>query len=134
MNNTSGNRPLKIAFLGRNEQLTRVYFRDFAEANREQIRLCDFNQGRVVLNDGTEIYRASTAGHWMLGRRFDQVLIADDRRPGLFGTRFVDSLYELDRCCAASIIPEEFRAIWYNPDADMKGETRESYLQVPPVR
>lgn len=114
----------RIAFLGNNSHATRLFFREFAEANREQIHLCDLANGRIVLKDGTEIWRAQATPDWVRGRRFDQVIIAGT----LFERNACNALVALECQAATSIVPEEFRNQWYDPDAPEKGETCESCL------
>lgn len=115
----------KIAFLGSDERATRYHFREFAEANRDQVRLCNLTYGIIALNDGTEIYRAHLTPEWVKGRRFDQIIIADDHRAP---HDFIAALAGLYCACAGSIVPEEFWEQFYDPDAYRKGETCESYL------
>lgn len=107
----------KIAFLAYTEKNARKFFRQFAEDNREQIHTYDGHLGRIVLKDGTEIWRAKASREWIMGRRFDQLICVQYCGPSLFAHELAYA------ACMGSIVPEEFRDLWYNPDADMKGAT-----------
>lgn len=108
----------KIAFLGRDERMTRFHFREFAEANRDQVRLCEFKYGIIALKDGTEIYRAKLAPDWTEGRRFDQVIVAGT----LDNENATATLEALLYSCRHSDSPEEYRVQWYDPDAYMSAD------------
>ncbi len=109
---------LKIAFLGYNEKQTRQFFKQFAEDNRDQVRGVNFAQGYMLLKDGTEILRVPAQNPaWINGRRFDQIIVADDLRVHVLFNRW-DELAQLRRCCAGSIIPLEFRYQFYIIDEE----------------
>ena len=108
---------LEIAFLGYNEEQTRQFFKQFAEDNRDQVHGCNFTQGYMQLKDGTKIRRVSADPAWIRGRRFDQVIVADDLRYHTFFNRW-DELEELERRCAGSVIPEEFCVQFYIIDEE----------------
>ena len=106
---------LKIAFIGYDEKQTRTYFREFAELNREQIRLCDLRQGCIVLLDGSEIYRV-TPGSRCYYMYLDQVIVADDRRRMCSINRRRD-LAALSYNLMRSKVPPEFQWQYYDLDA-----------------
>ncbi len=104
---------LEIAFIGYNREQTRRHFKELCCANREQATLIDLRRGVLVLNDGTVIRRIDE----MLSSssfRFDQIIIADDRRRNIFAAR-PNELVELEVHVMSSV-PEEFRRIFYNTD------------------
>lgn len=106
------NRPLVIAFIGYNEKQTNTYFREFAEVNADRVARFDQRAGRILLKDGTEITRVSSDPVFLKGRRFDQVIFADDCRfMGVY--RRGPEVYALNMCCAGSVVPEEFRWQFY---------------------
>lgn len=108
---------LKIAFIGYNEKQTNLYFREFAKVNADQVARFDQRAGRILLKDGTEITRVSSNPVFLKGRRFDQVIFADDSRfEGL--RRRGPEVYALTMCCAGSVVPEEFRWEFYFLDED----------------
>jgi hypothetical protein len=109
---------LQIAFLGYNELQTRKFFRQLAEANREQVRLCDLNQGRLVLIDGTEIHRVSAAPDWLQARRFDQVIVAGDNLLRVLYNRSAE-MRQLSLCCQGSIVPIDYRYQYYDLDVEV---------------
>lgn len=109
---------LKIAFLGYNERQTQQCFKQFAEDNREQVQGANWAQGYMVLKDGTEILRVPAANPaWVKARRFDQIIVADDRR-GIVMVERAYTLSELARSCRGSIIPVDFRYQFYNIDEE----------------
>lgn len=108
---------LKIAFLGYNERQTQQCFKQFAEDNSDQVQGANWAQGYVVLKDGTEILRVHADPAWVKGRRFDQIIVADDLRGNVMVERFY-TLSELSRSCRGSIVPLEFRYQFYNIDEE----------------
>ena len=108
---------LKIAFIGYDEKQTRTYFRELAELNRDQIKLCDLRQGRIVLLDGSEIYRV-TPGSRCYYMYLDQVIVADDRRRMRFVNRGRD-LAALAYNLVRSRVPPEFQWQHYDLDAEV---------------
>lgn len=108
---------LEIAFLGYNEEQTRQFFKQFAEDNRDQVNGYNFTHGLILLKDGTKIRRVSAAPEWITGRRFDQIIVADDLRQNIMFNRW-DELNALDRCCTGSVVPEQFRYQFYITDEE----------------
>lgn len=100
---------LNIAFVGYNARLSQIHFRWFAEDNREQIRFCDLSRGRIELYDGTRI---RCIQRHQDGLRFDQIMVADDWRKEVLNKQH-DLLCALESVCAHSIVPKEFRYIFY---------------------
>ena len=108
---------LRIAFVGYNEELTRNFFREMAELNREQIGICDFSQGRIVLTDGTEILRVSPAVRYV-SVRFDQVIIADDGRKQCEIQNYA-LFARIAHNMSGSPVPPEFQWQHYDLDAEV---------------
>ena len=107
---------LKLAFLGFNQEQTWRSFEELARENRGPRTRFYRVAGLLILDDGTEIHRISSPYPDSLrGRRYDQVILADDRRMNLLGYRRAE-IRELSRCMAGSPIPEEFRWIVYDLD------------------
>lgn len=109
---------LRLAFVGYNTEQTRRYFRLFAQDNAEQIHSADLDRGRIRLYDGTEIRMVThTEQVRRDGVRFDQIILADDRRRAILRAQaqlleFID-IYG----CRYSEIPQEFRFQFYDLDA-----------------
>jgi hypothetical protein len=111
--------PLKIAFIGYDAKQTSRYFEQFAVDNVEQVRRFDRQRGYITLKDGTEIKSmAYIDTRAMDGRRFDQVIIADDRRLEILRRRCAE-LRVLDSCCSCSDVPAEYRYQHYDLDAEV---------------
>lgn len=109
--------PLKIAFLAWGLAAADRYLEQLVADNDDQVKRYILRH-TVILTDGTEISRISVSDPSALrGRRFDQVIIADDRRMQILERRQPE-LHELARCCAGSIIPEEFRFQIYDLDEE----------------
>lgn len=108
--------PLKIAFIGYSQRLTRQHFEEFAWDNREQIRRADYIKGRIELRDGTIIIRMDAHKVRRDGYRFDQIIVADDRRGYVYSARY-DDIRWLVCTCSCSIVPQEFRMLFYDVDA-----------------
>lgn len=106
---------LKIAFLAYDVRCAGTALSQLVEDNADQVAGYNRTHGRVFLRDGAEIISAN--GINLHGRRFDQVIIADDRRLQVMGQRHAE-LRELDRCCQGSTIPEEFRYQIYDLDEE----------------
>lgn len=110
-------RPLEIAFMGHNLNVTNLFIRQFAEDNEEQVAYKQ--RGRLILKDGTRIEAISPTMVRMGfdGRRYDQLILADDAR----GNIEDDAAHEIEvvRWCAlrCSSVPEEFQILRYNADA-----------------
>lgn len=110
--------PLKIVFLGFSATLTCLYLGQMASDNAEQVARYDRRDGRLVLRDGTEIINAYSIGlDFLEGRRFDQVILADDRRMEI-KKRHRGVIAELLGRCGCSIVPEEFRLQIYDTDEE----------------
>jgi hypothetical protein len=105
----------KIAFISYNERQTREYFSALAKANAEQVLHYDPRRGRIFLRDRTEIVRVSPTPEFLQGRRFDQVIVADDRRLNVVGLR-LGELVALSRCMDHSVVPLEFRWCFFDLD------------------
>lgn len=86
------------------------------EDNADQVDRYDRRQGHLKLTDGTEIINAYRIGK-IHGRRYDQVILADDRRREIMEHHRKD-IAELLRRCQSSIIPEEFHLQFYDIDAE----------------
>ena len=106
-----------IAFIGYNEEQTRRYLEDLAVVNADQVYKFDRRNGRVILKDGTTITRVLPVPEFLHGRRFDQVIIADDRRFDVVVTRWPE-LVALRRCMEQSEVPPVFRWLHYDLDAE----------------
>ena len=107
----------KIAFIGYNETQTRLYFDDFVKQNIEQVQVLDLKNGILTLKDGTIITTVKPVPEFYRGRKFDQVIVADDHR-GLVTQRRFPELWELERCMESSVVPHLFRWILYDLDAE----------------
>lgn len=110
--------PYNIAFIGYNEEQTRMYLEDLVRVNADQVLRFDRRHGQAILKDGTIITRVIPVPEFLKGRRFDQVIVADDRRLNLVGRRYPE-IVELDRCMAGSIVPDHFRWQFYDLDAEV---------------
>ncbi len=108
---------LNIAFIGYDERQTRIYFEELAVVNADQVARFDRRRGQILLRDGTQITLVSSAPDFLPGRRFDQVIVADDRRRLVFIKRWPE-FAELERCMDQSPVPEEFRLLLYDLDAE----------------
>lgn len=109
---------LDIAFIGWNEAQTRIYFEDLAVVNADQVRRYDKREGIILLRDGTRITRVVPVPSFTVGRRFDQIIVADDRRLSIIDRRYPEIL-ELIRCCERSVVPVDFRIQHYDLDAEV---------------
>lgn len=108
--------PLKIAFLGYNAHLTGVYLDQLARDNAEQVdRYLRFAR-RLYLRDGTQIIGVVSPRD-MEGLRFDQIILADDRRMEITRNQATTIGRILD-CCTGSIIPSDFRVQIYDIDEE----------------
>lgn len=105
-----------IAFIGINEEQTRKYFEDLAVVNADQVRRFDRQNGYIILLDGSTITRVKSTPEFLRGRRFDQVIYADDRRLCISYIRYYE-IRELARCMDGSEVPEMFRWQFYDLDA-----------------
>lgn len=107
---------LKLAFLGYDARDTSTYLRQFVEDNADQVAGFNRTFHRVFLKDQTEIIGIINLDN-MQGNRFDQVIIADDRRHAALEKYLYlsDFLY---RTLAQSEIPEEWRVQIYDIDEE----------------
>lgn len=110
-------KPLKIAFIGYDHRQTRICLRQFAEDNAEQVLRFDDQVGRLFLLDGTVVEAIPSAQERLLGRCYDQVVIADDRRMLTLAKR-TEALACLLHTCERSNVPEEFIFQFYDTDAE----------------
>ena len=108
--------PLKIAFLAWNVTCTAETLHTLAVVNAEQVHRYERNMGRVILKDGT-IVQGVYPGKCLEGMRFDQVIVADDRRLRLLHFRGA-VLNELDMRCQGSTVPEDYRFQFYDLDEE----------------
>lgn len=112
---------LEIAFIGYNEAQTNTYFVDFAAVNADQVRRFDRRGGVIILKDGTRITKVTPAPGFLKGRRFDQVILADDRRMEILERR-APELWALLLCCERSDVPPDFWFQTYDLDAEVPDE------------
>ena len=107
---------LKIVFLGWDRRQTDRYMRQMAKDNAEQVARYDRRSGRLALRDGTEIINAYTIRS-PKGQRFDQVILADDRRMEILEHHRLD-IAELLARCMSSPIPLEYQLQIYDLDEE----------------
>lgn len=108
--------PLRIAFVAWNAEEAHTYLVRLAVDNADQVKRTEWNRGRVVLMDDTEIISVHP-GTNMEGMRFDQYIIADNRH--LQVMQFHGAiLNELEYRCQHSIVPAEYRCQIYNIDEE----------------
>lgn len=112
--------PLTLAFIGYNEGQTRQYFAEFAKVNADQISHFDDRAGCIRFTDGTCIYRVSDNPFRLMGRRFDQLIVALDRR-GVNAwpwrrDRLLDAVHER---MLMSCVPDRFLTIVYDLDSEV---------------
>lgn len=113
-------KPLTLAFIGYNEEQTRRHFVEFARVNTDQVSDFDDREGRIRLTDGTLILRVPNDRHRLIGRRFDQVIVAVDSR----GFRNWSGARRelLNAVCArmwCSCVPMKFLTIIYDLDSEV---------------
>lgn len=110
---------LKIAFIGFNAKQTHSALLQLAVDNADQVKRFERRQGRIVLKDGTEILAVPAADPaWLHGRRFDQIIIADDWRLMIM-EHLREELRALGWCCQHSVVPDEYRLQIYDMDAEV---------------
>lgn len=114
---------LRLAFIGCNEEETRRYFAEFKEINQDQIWGFDPINGFIRMVDGTTIYRVSDIPSRVAGSRFDQIIVACDRR-GVWNwsDKRLELLQGLYRQAWRHQVPEEDTVLIYEIDAG--GEDR----------
>lgn len=103
-----------IAFVGWDSSQTRRNFTHFALDNKDQLA-CFHRPHLIVLRDGTEIF-AVTSPVALLGRRIDQIILADDSRR-LILLKQAPLIARLLEAQGRSDIPSEFAIQWYDLDA-----------------
>lgn len=115
--------PLKIAFIAWDMQNAVNNLLQLAIDNADQVKRYDRQRGRILLTDGTEIVSVHHLPG-LEGVRFDQYIIADDRRMEVVKFHGA-ALNELDYRCQHSSVPAEYRCQFYNIDeeADDHGKT-----------
>lgn len=111
-------KPLALAFVGFNREQTLAHFRQFARDNAEQIWDRNLELGWILLYDGTVIKRITSMEQARRdGVRFDQIILADDRRRMIWKER-AELIRFLDIYgCRCSEVPQEFRFQIYDVDA-----------------
>lgn len=110
-------RPLEIAFMSRDIRTTTLFLRQFAADNEEQVAY--HRTGRVILKDGTIIEAVSPVmvRERFDGRRYDQLILADDTR-GLIRVKASQEIdHVLKYTMMYSCVPEEYQIQLYNVDA-----------------
>ena len=107
-------KPLNIAILGYNSQLSIKGFRQFIENNMEQVKNVSHSRHVARLTDGTTIETITNIDDWHLrGRRIDQLMLFDDDRWEILDKRYWD-IKEIEKyTMQTSIIPEEFQILKY---------------------
>ena len=107
-------KPLNIAIVGLNAQISDRGFRQFIENNREQVRNISYPRRVARLNDGTTIETIlSTDDRELLGKRIDQLIIFGDHRINFSEMRIWDIEKIKELTMHRSIIPEEFQILRY---------------------
>lgn len=109
---------LKLAFIGHSNNLTRVYLRQFVFDNREQVERYDELQGMVYLKDGTTIKAIFRPFRFLDGLRFDQVIVADDRRLNLLHSDTLGMRILSHYVRYSTNVPESEKFIVYDIDAE----------------
>lgn len=110
-------RPLEIAFMGWNLDTSSYLLGRFADDNPEWV--AQRRRERLTLIDGTHIKAISPrmVRRGFDGYRFDQLILADDRR----GELRIEAAHEIAvvrwGCMARSCVPEEYQILCYNIDA-----------------
>lgn len=84
---------LKIAFIGHNADFTKKAFADFVQANREEICCHSFrDRPFAIFLDNTEVFAIPPYRQSLVGKRFDQVILADSSVDGFLTHVFVHEL------------------------------------------
>ncbi len=109
-------KPLRIAFVAANASQNTHWFRDFRRINGDIIRRNYRNY--VELQDGTEIVPV-ISNRDLCGSRFDQVIVADDRRRLLLSENgIIATIINEIMATSSRRIPDEFFIQIYDLDAD----------------
>lgn len=111
---------LNIAFIGYNTAQTHTYFEEFAAENRDQIFSYNRASGHIVLQDGTQIHRITDNPGKVMGFRFDQILVAKDRRTYIGEVQIRLLLKVYNRLTPQ--VPKLMQIITYDLDSE-EGET-----------
>lgn len=109
---------LRLAFIGHSNNLTRIYLRQFVFDNREQVEQYDELRGLVYLRDGTQIKAIFRPVRFLDGLRFDQVIVADDRRLELLHSDSFEMRVLRHYVRYSGNVPEEYKFIVYDIDAE----------------
>lgn len=113
--------PLKLAFIGYNEEQTRRYFDEFRWMNRDQVEAYTRVFGKILLNDGTIIQRAPATKEKLDGLRFDQIIVACDRRGyGVWPSYQRELLHALEQRMSYGRVSEDDRIIYYDLDSELE--------------
>lgn len=107
---------LNIAFIGYNTAQTYTYFQEFIACNIDQISRYNSTTGFIIFKDGTQIYRVSGHPESIKGRRFDQILVAKDRRTYVGDVQTEVRLRVYNRL--TSQVPEHLEIIIYDLDSE----------------
>ena len=103
-----------IAFLGFNNKLTRVGFREFIENNREQVLRAEKGALTAYLKDGTRIKGITNTNLSTLsGHKFDQLILSDDERWEIEWVRLHVICKIAEHTMDCSNIPKEFQILRY---------------------
>lgn len=105
-------KPLKIAILGYNSNMSIKGIRYIFEHNKEQVKYLKCNQDKAYMEllDGTRIESISH-NQILRGFKYDQLILFDDER-WLIEHKKIDKIAEiLNYCMFASCIPKEYKII-----------------------
>lgn len=110
--------PLQLAFIGFDRKQTMEHFKEFAAVNHDEIVSYSRENKKIILRDGTVIHAITGFGD-ILGKRFDQVVIAVDRRGMRYWTGKQIGLfhYALDMTSGYRI-PEDCIVLKYDLDSE----------------
>lgn len=119
---------LTLVFIGYNEEQTRRYFKEFIEINKDHVQDYPLTRNTatswvcptsVRMKDGTLIRRAPNSLTGMSGLRFDQVIVAADRRGTAGWTAHrQEMLWELGVRRSRWLVDDEFGFIYYDLDSE----------------
>lgn len=109
--------PLVIAFIGFDKKQTMEYFKEFAVVNHDDIRSYSPATRKIVLDDGTVIHAIAGFGD-VISRRFDQVIMAVDRR-GIkhWPTKQIGLLNHVLSKVSGYRVPEDHLVLKYDLDS-----------------
>lgn len=113
-------RPLEIAFMGYNVQLTRIAFTQFARDNAEEIAEHRRTWREYIkLKDGTRITKITPDRIYFGadGYRFDQLILADDSRKEIYSARWREISLLMQTAMNHSCVPEAYKILFYDLDA-----------------